>query len=429
VLNTQVNEIYDFYRELGYDVNIDGGSLTISSKYTLVTSDLHALKPLIASLDKVPILQYAGSSYIFVRDPSRLPDLSPILGKPTYDWIPLPSGEGAAFDQAYWLASLRLALNELPSVTNFLISGVLERVEALRGSPVTDTSEADGLAKACIGGTLTIAEAHIIVGPGGAKDLNAAIIANLSPEPIELKIETPVLEQEPEQAPIPEPVSELIFEPTSEPIPEPIPERRSLFADALLPNEYHEPVHMASDEINWTELLSDTAPGALTPLHIVAVILSIEDIGLPEDPLISLALLDMAITAMPPTLTHPDELFSYIWPTRRAIRVNVEFHVITSQILAGILLRFSMGCDSGFLMEGGLSLEEMFYKNPSILLSDLFGAPEVISWIERYVLTAPAPQLTSRTQKIAEIIKQVGEEIMPDVSTAYYRQLISNHRG
>ncbi len=398
------DELYNFYRELGYWVNFEGERLMISSKYTLATSDLQAIKPLITSLDKVPILQYAGCSYIFVRDPSRLPDLFPVLGRPAEDWIPLPSGEGAAFDQSYWLSPLGLALNDLPSVVGILLPGVFERIDEMKALPVFDTGDIDGLAKACIGRQLGVAEATLSIGHGKIPDLYASIVANLSPLP-------EVVEPEPEP----------------EPLLEPEPERRSFFEDAILPDEYRPTIPMESDEIEWARLLDGIAPGSLSPLRLVAIILSIEDIDLPEDPLTSLALLDMAITAMPPTLAHPDELFSYIWPTRQAIRVNLEFHIIASQILAGILLRFSMGRDAGFFMDSSLSLGEVFYKNPETLISDLFGAPEIIAWIERNILTAPAPQLTSRTQKIAEVIKQVGEDIMADVSTPYYRQLIASH--
>jgi hypothetical protein len=136
----------------------------------------------------------------------------------------------------------------------------------------------------------------------------------------------------------------------------------------------------------------------------------------------------MAATAMPHTLSHPDELFSYIWPTRKAIRVNAELHIIMSQILAGTLIRFAMGCESGFLMEGELSINEMFYQKPASLLSDIFGSPKLVSWIERNLLTAPAPQLTIRTQNIADVLEQVGTDIMPDVSTAHFLQLIASHR-
>ncbi|WP_298335050.1 hypothetical protein [Ferrimicrobium sp.] len=177
-----------------------------------------------------------------------------------------------------------------------------------------------------------------------------------------------------------------------------------------------------SDALDWEQILDGVDPATLTPLTLVAIVL--DELGISRDPLTSLALLDMALTAISEPPMHPDELFGYLWPTRQALLGELEFHSVVVQLLAGILLRFEMMCEAGTLVADETFLDQLLHLNTPSLVSDLFGAPNIVFWLEKHVLQAPLVQLDTRIHKIAYVLDTVGAQIIPDVSTRYYLDLI-----
>jgi hypothetical protein len=183
------------------------------------------------------------------------------------------------------------------------------------------------------------------------------------------------------------------------------------------------PVAVAeSGALDWEQILDGVDPATLTPLTLVAIVL--DELGISRDPLTSLALLDMALTAISEPPTHPDELFGYLWPTRQTLLDELEFHSVVVQLLAGILLRYKMMCEGGTLVADETFLDQLLHLNTPSLLSDLFGAPDIVFWLEKHVLQAPLIQLDTRIHKIAYVLDTVGAQIIPDVSTRYYLDLI-----
>ena len=177
-----------------------------------------------------------------------------------------------------------------------------------------------------------------------------------------------------------------------------------------------------SDALDWEQILDGIDESTLTPLKLVGT--ALDKLGLARDPLTSLALLDMALTAISEPPAHPAELFDYLWPTRRAFSDELEFHTIVVQLLAGILIRFDMMCDAGLLMSDASFLDQLLGLDTPSLVSDLFGAPDIIFWLQKHVLSAPLAQLDTRIHKIAHVLETIGTQIVPNVSTAYYLDLI-----
>ncbi len=177
-----------------------------------------------------------------------------------------------------------------------------------------------------------------------------------------------------------------------------------------------------SDALDWEQILDGIDEPTLTPLKLVGT--ALDKLGLERDPLTSLALLDMALTAISEPPAHPAELFDYLWPTRRAFSDELEFHTIVVQLLAGILIRFDIMCDAGLLMSDATFLDQLLGLDTSSLVSDLFGAPDIIFWLQKHVLSAPLAQLDTRIHKIAHVLETIGTQIVPNVSTAYYLDLI-----
>jgi hypothetical protein len=184
---------------------------------------------------------------------------------------------------------------------------------------------------------------------------------------------------------------------------------------------------IASDEIDWAQALDGVDASTLTPLRLVAIMRSMDDLALPKTPLASLALLDMTLTAISAAPKYPCELLEYIWPTHQTLLDDFGDHMVVVQLLAGVLLRFEMMCDAGLLMPDTNLLDQLFHIDTVSLLSDLFGAPDIVFWLERHVLGGTPEQLTARIHKVADVLDTVGVEIIPDVSTAYYLELIGEN--
>ncbi|MHB1732958.1 MAG: hypothetical protein ACYCU8_05830 [Ferrimicrobium acidiphilum] len=177
-----------------------------------------------------------------------------------------------------------------------------------------------------------------------------------------------------------------------------------------------------SDALDWEQILDGIDSSTLTPLKLVGT--ALDKLGLERDPLTSLALLDMVLTAISEPPAHPAELFDYLWPTRETFLDELKFHTIVVQLLAGILIRFDMMCDAGLLMSDVTFLDQLLGLDTPSLVSDLFGAPDIIFWLQKHVLSAPLAQLDTRIHKIAHVLETIGTQIVPNVSTAYYLDLI-----
>lgn len=389
------------------------------------------------------------------------------------------------YDLPAWLAPLSIAKDQLPLLSDLLPSGVVSRIaqlqrvgvevqqrtgegvipldqivtyaaEALQRSGQTQETLAL-LGAACVGDLLSVGQANRILGHD-TDGLRVPILDTLftegdiaTDELIEILYDSAVamildsegLEDEDEDADVAENEAEAeklersvhsgpvasIDELKGNDSSESVAIYAENYLDELIESDQWNtdpdemPVAAAeSDALDWEQILDGVDPTTLTPLTLVAIVL--DELGISRDPLTSLALLDMALTAISEPPTHPDELFGYLWPTRQTLLDELEFHSVVVQLLAGILLRFEMMCEAGTLVADETFLNQLLHLNTPSLLSDLFGTPDIVFWLEKHVLQAPLIQLDTRIHKIAYVLDTVGAQIIPDVSTRYYLDLI-----
>ncbi len=471
--------------------------LVIQTSFTVATEGSSVLGH-IKDTVSVPILRHGNTCHLFVRDASAFPNLWPILGRPNTSWVSLPpyrsDSPAGGYDLPAWLAPLSIAKDQLPLLSDLLPSGVVSRIaqlqrvgvevqqrtgegvipldqivtyaaEALQRSGQTQETLAL-LGAACVGELLSVGQANRLLGHD-TDELRVAILDTLftegdiaTDELIETLYDSAVAmildsegidsegredededgdgdgdaakneaeAQELERSVHPGPAAS-IGELKGNDDSESVAIYAENYLDELLESDQWNtdpdemPVAVAeSGALDWEQILDGVDPATLTPLTLVAIVL--DELGISRDPLTSLALLDMALTAISEPPTHPDELFGYLWPTRQTLLDELEFHSVVVQLLAGILLRYKMMCEGGTLVADETFLDQLLHLNTPSLLSDLFGAPDIVFWLEKHVLQTPLIQLDTRIHKIAYVLDTVGAEIIPDVSTRYYLDLI-----
>uniref|UniRef100_UPI002626E63B hypothetical protein n=1 Tax=Ferrimicrobium sp. TaxID=2926050 RepID=UPI002626E63B len=471
----------DTLKEIGRSGSISQASqlslsprLVIQTSFTVATEGSSVLGH-IKDTVSVPILRHGNICYLFVRDASAFPNLWPILGRPNTSWVSLPpyrsDSPAGGYDLPAWLAPLSIAKDQLPLLSDLLPSSVVSRIaqlqrvgievqqrtgegvipldqivtyaaEELQRSGQTQETLAL-LATACVGDLLSVGQANRILGHD-TDELRVAILDTLftegdiaTDELIETLYDSAVAmildsegidsegledEDEDEDADAAENEAEAQeLERSVHPGPvvsigelkgnddsESVAICAENYLDELIESDQWNadpdemPVAAAeSDALDWEQILDGVDPATLTPLTLVAIVL--DELGISRDPLTSLALLDMALTAISEPPTHPDELFGYLWPTRQTLLDELEFHSVVVQLLAGILLRFEMMCETGTLVADESFLDQLLHLNTPSLLSDLFGAPDIVFWLEKHVLQAPLIQLDTRIHKIAYV--------------------------
>lgn len=162
----------------------------------------------------------------------------------------------------------------------------------------------------------------------------------------------------------------------------------------------------------------------VAPVVLVQIFLGMDELKFDEDPLTKLALLDMAVTAIPDGTDDPLTLFPYLWPESGAVMAEFHQHRILVEILAGLLLRFDMACSAGVFM-GDPPLVALLAQDAVATVSDLVGDPDLVFWLERHLFNVTTrEQLGTRVQAISKIISAVGDDVVGDVSTEHLRSLL-----
>lgn len=177
--------------------------------------------------------------------------------------------------------------------------------------------------------------------------------------------------------------------------------------------------------IDWERALSGVG-GTLQPVSLVEALLGIPEITFSDDPLCTLALLDMAITAIPDGAEQPLTLLSYLWPDSEALISTFRAHLLIVQLLAGLLARFEHACSHGVLT-GEASLASLVTTGSAAILSDLVADPATVFWIQRHLLSVTTPELLAiRIETVSKIVSAIGHSLIGDISTARFRALLGS---
>jgi len=177
--------------------------------------------------------------------------------------------------------------------------------------------------------------------------------------------------------------------------------------------------------IDWERALSGVG-GTLQPVSLVEALLGIPEITFSDDPLCTLALLDMAITAIPDGAEQPLTLLSYLWPDSEALISTFRAHLLIVQLLAGLLARFEHACSHGVLT-GEVSLASLVTTGSAAILSDLVADPATVFWIQRHLLSVTTPELLAiRIETVSKIVSAIGHSLIGDISTARFRALLGS---
>ena len=173
--------------------------------------------------------------------------------------------------------------------------------------------------------------------------------------------------------------------------------------------------------IDWEAALQNSA--MVTPVELVQLVFEMSEFGFSDDELTKLALLDMAITAIPDGTDDPLRLFSYLWPDTGSFKVEFGHHRSMVELLAALLVRYDLACAAGALA-GEASLAELAARDGVEFFSDLIGDPELVFYLETRLLNVTtSAQLMVRLSMISKIISAIGVEFTLNLATQHLLSL------
>jgi hypothetical protein len=456
----------------------DSCHLVMATQFSLATEDVRVLGYLTDS-QNVPILRHGGTTYLFVREAGEFADLFPILGKSPNPWLSLPPHRcdtpSGGFELPTWLFPLSTSPDQLPRIEDIFKPSVFEHITALRQMRVQlemragqgvlpldqivawAVSDLDNLAEArlaltaavTIGGLVDVDQAQRLLDED-ADALRTAILQmlfadqvfetdelvevlyNVALSMIDLDDEVTIdagdgidlddVESDIDSNP-------YVSTPNTDD-PESIASDAQVYLDELIvSSQWDSPQDESqnllageSNALNWGRILDGTDLSALTSFNLFLVVR--DAVELERDQLTSLALLDMMLTMVGSPTGELTQLLTYLWPTRQRFFEDLEHHSVVVQLLAGALIRFEIMCRAGILMPDPNALERLLGGDAPLLISDLFGAPDIVLWLQHHVFSAPMSQIASRIYQVSQVLEITNNQIMSDVTTAHYQRLL-----
>lgn len=183
------------------------------------------------------------------------------------------------------------------------------------------------------------------------------------------------------------------------------------------------------EKIDWARAV-DGWEGEFSAPFLAMHLLGMEELGLTDDDLTKLALLDLAITALPSENGNLADLLTCLWPTVSDFASDLHFHSMAVQLFAGMLLRFKMIGDAGMLLESPSLVQQLEVGQGAHIFSDLMRSPDVLFWLERHVLNTNTPELLRlRVSFVAEVLGMVRRGIVESISTSHFLELIGADIG
>ena len=180
------------------------------------------------------------------------------------------------------------------------------------------------------------------------------------------------------------------------------------------------------EKIDWVSAV-DGWEGELSAPFLAMRFLGMTELGLTDDDLTKLALLDLAITALPSIDENLGDLLTCLWPSVSAFAADLYFHTLAVQLFAGMLLRFKMIGDAGMLIESPSLTQQLEAGGGAVIFSDLMGSPSILFWLERHILNTNTPALLAqRVSFVAEVLGMVRHGIIGSVSTSHFVELIGD---
>lgn len=462
--------------------------LVMKADNALATSDMRVLHHLNGRGRPIPLLRHGGTGYVFVSDPENFPELSPVLGLDKDRWISLPPHRsddlGASYSLPSWVTPLSVASIDLPRVRELFELSVFQRIEQLRdlraevwamgGKGIITPSElvkvavgkvaVDGraaevlalLAASCVAGLITMEETYLLLEqvrqtPGNdwlRESLHKSIVGVLFSEGdiataeirsmlLDCAISLVDVESEANDDLVDH--SETPGNDISDDPAVPVdhfnsgtPGDLTMWLDAPAIENL-----MAIDDgsfdagadragIDWVSAV-ERCQQNVTPVSLVGMLLEMGELGLSDDVLTKLALLDMAATVFPTPPDNPAALLEYLWPTPESLLSDLRLHLIAVQLFAGLLLRFEMITQAGMLMREPSLPEQMSAGMGHSATSELIGEPSVVFWLERHVLNVTTPELLGkRFHAVAKILAIAGRGIIPSVSLAHFLAILGD---
>jgi hypothetical protein len=441
----------------------DSYHLVIDTQFTIATEDVRVLEYL-TDVQHVPILKHGGTTYLFVR--GAFADLFPIFGTPPNPWVALPphrcdtpSGFVAL---PTWLCPLSTAPDELPRIDDIVQPSVFEHINTLRqmgaqlemragqGVLPLDQIVARAVfdlhhqpearlaltAAATIGGLVDLDQAQRLLNEDGDA-LRTAIIRLLFGDQV---LETDELAEVLYSAALSlcdfddvESDGDSMPQVVARNTEDPIVSDAEIDLDELivsyqwdLPQESQDLLAEASDALNWQQILAGADLSTLTAFDFLLIVR--DAVPLERDQLTSLALLDMMLTMVGSPTADLPLLLAYLWPTRNRFFEDLEHHTVIVQLLAGALIRWRFLCQAGVLMPHPDVRERLCEGDAPIVISDLFGAPDIVMWFQNHVFSAPMSQIRSRIDQIAHVLEITNDQVVTDVTTAHYQHLLEGGR-
>lgn len=416
--------------------------LVMGSENALAMESLASFYPYAGRWGNAPVLRRGNAGYVFVADRAAMPDLFPVLGIPSSQWLPVPPGPGDLAGPL-WITPLNVAAGKLPTIREAFGTTTLERLAALAtlGEEVSaviaetplsmfdlaiealarlDSRDFGAVAAAlCASGQIGVADALRLLerdaeeGAGSPADALGKALAGVLFGP-----ELPLDE-----------LSELLME-----VAMSFADLDDAASEAVNgckstesgPGGIIHPVdagpggdwdggqgEVRETAIDW-ELAAACPDAGLTPVKLVAALLDMDELALDHGAASKLALLDMAIAEAPPEGNYPMDVLPYLWPTVDRLKEDVERHRVATQVLAAMLLRQQAGVAAGILPGQPELAIQIAGGAGARAASELFGSPDVVFRIEQRILgiTTPAA-LALRVRMIAKVLADIDEVLVP----------------
>ena len=460
--------------------------LVMKANHALASSDMRVLHRVWGKGRPIPLLRHGGTGYVFVSDPENFPELSPVLGLEKDRWISLPPHRSDDLDGSYslpaWITPLSVAIDDLPRVRELFELSVFQRIDQLQdlgaevwamgGNGIITPPElvdvavekvaGDGhtdevcalVAALCVAGLITMERAYqhleLVQQPPGSDwlgkeslyksimgvlfsegDINTSEIYSLlldraiSLVDVEIDDDDDLADR-----------SETLGNDDSDDEVEagdltmwlnaPAIENLMVIGDGPFDDDADglgDGVKVRAG-IDWVSVVERCQP-QISPVSLVGMLLEMSELGLSDDVLTKLALLDMAATALPSQSSDPASLLEYLWPEPESLLSDLRLHLIVVQLFAGLLLRFEMIAQAGMLMREPTLPEQMSAGQGLSAISELIGDPGVVFWLTRHVLNVTTPDLLGkRFRVVASILAIAGNDIIPSVSLSHFLAIL-----